>query len=174
MPRPVDRPGCCNAWVQFGDDFGDNDCTFACGLPAQHEELYHEARFGGPGRSKLLRWEYDQRPDIETEDEHLRGYHDAHYEEPPSEPGEEYLTGYMLALAEIDEERAEAETARQAELDEIANDLDDVIWPQHGSLCRICQHDAALHRHQRGSCQAVVDSKPCGCTAFMFNDPHTC
>lgn len=173
MPRPRDVPGNCNAWVQFGDDFGDNDCTFACHLHVGHTG-WHEVTFGTSGHGKLLHWEYDQRPDIEADDEHQRGYHDGHSDEPPSEPGEHYLAGYCLALEEIDDDRAEAEAARQAELEEIANDLDDVIAGLPQGRCRICQHDVSLHRHQRGACQAVIDGRPCGCSSFMFNDPSTC
>lgn len=171
MPRPADLPGFCNAWLQFADDYGDNDCTFACRLPTGHTG-WHETLFGDYGHGKRVQWEYDQRPELEAEDAVQRGYHDSHYGEPPSEPGEHYLAGYLMAVEEQEDAVAEAEADRQAELDEIANDLDDVISPAGSGLCRICQHDAALHRHQRGACQAVVDGKPCGCTFFMYNDPR--
>jgi|MudIll2142460700_1097286.scaffolds.fasta_scaffold00145_4 hypothetical protein len=116
--RPVDQPGCCNAWLQFADDYGDNDCTFACHLYVGHDG-WHETRFGEPGRGKLVHWEYDQRPELEAEDAVQRGYGDSYNGEPPSEPDEHYLAGYLMAVEEQDAAVAEAEEARAAELREL-------------------------------------------------------
>lgn len=103
MSRPTDVPGECNAWLLLADDFGDNDCTFRCQLPTGHHDG-HKAYFGPEGRVVKVSWEYDQRPELEAEDEAQRGYHDGHYDEPPGEPGEPYLAGYCQALEEIDDE----------------------------------------------------------------------
>jgi hypothetical protein len=100
--HPEDVEGECNAWCLIGDDFGDNDCTFRCKLPAGHEG-WHEEQFGRHGDQKWFRWEKDARPAKEADEEQWRGRDDARDVEPvPHEPGEHYLAGFCAELEDVE------------------------------------------------------------------------
>lgn len=50
----------CKATIKFGDDFGDNSCTFHCQLEAGHEGSHKEAGDMGYGVLPMpytLTWE---------------------------------------------------------------------------------------------------------------------
>jgi hypothetical protein len=55
-----DEGSSCGATIKFGDDFGDNSCTFSCGLPEGHDGEHEEAgdmAQGGPlSLPYVLRW----------------------------------------------------------------------------------------------------------------------
>jgi len=62
----------CNASIEFGDDFGDNSCTFHCELPFNHVGQHQETgdMFGNEYR---LVWEEKQQKvttkDLKDDDE---------------------------------------------------------------------------------------------------------
>lgn len=49
----------CNAEMIFGDDYGDNPCTFRCGLPAGHSGP-HEEKGTLYGKRYILKWWEDK------------------------------------------------------------------------------------------------------------------
>jgi len=52
---PSKREWKCNAEIVFGDDFGDNSCTFRCGLPKGHLGSHREEG-GAEGKDYILEW----------------------------------------------------------------------------------------------------------------------
>jgi len=48
--------GTCGAKLVLGDDYGDNDVTFKCGLSKHHEGDHYE-RFKSADRKVTVRWE---------------------------------------------------------------------------------------------------------------------
>jgi len=45
----------CGDILRIGDDFGDNECSFACMLAAGHDGL-HSVEFELEGRSVVVKW----------------------------------------------------------------------------------------------------------------------
>ena len=57
---PEKKKGRCNATIAFGDDCGDNSCTFRCGLLKGHKGLHQEKEDMGYGKNTqpyTLEWE---------------------------------------------------------------------------------------------------------------------
>ena len=54
----------CKAIMEFGDDFGDNTCTFHCELEEGHEGLHQETgKMSGEQFPYTVTWDRDMRLD---------------------------------------------------------------------------------------------------------------
>jgi hypothetical protein len=110
--RPHDVEGQCNAWLTIPDDYGDNEATCRCQLPAGHEGPHGEQFIRGPGMNHVvITWEVDMRPGVERQEEIERGRDAVHCAEGPEEPGEDYLAAYCDEMAAWDEDEAEEAAA---------------------------------------------------------------
>lgn len=59
--KPEDRPGECNAWLELADDYGDNEATIRCQLPAGHEGPHQEKFKRTSSGEVFITWERDER-----------------------------------------------------------------------------------------------------------------
>lgn len=51
--KPEDVEGQCNAWLEIGDDYGDNEATMRCQREAGHEGPHREVFRNG---SATVEW----------------------------------------------------------------------------------------------------------------------
>lgn len=68
-----DVEGLCNARLYIGDDYGDNEATMRCKLPAghegRHEKHFTRSTFLPPGsQTVIITWELCERKDEEARD----------------------------------------------------------------------------------------------------------
>ena len=60
----------CGNILRLGDDFGDNECSFACMLEAGHDGP-HRDEFEHEGRSVVIIWHADDDSGRIADGEHL-------------------------------------------------------------------------------------------------------
>jgi len=63
---PKDVAGECNARLVLGDDYGDNTCTFRCGLKPGHSGK-HRDEFGDDDNRVIVQWDLDEREELSHE-----------------------------------------------------------------------------------------------------------
>lgn len=66
-PR-LDRPGCCNAVLAIGDDYGDNQATMRCQREPGHQGRHAERWRAGEDNWAEVTWDKDERDEVSPDE----------------------------------------------------------------------------------------------------------